>query len=189
MSLIVLYKDELVADQCCVLTAPHSLGQTVLVNKTHMASDKTFVYATVGPTLTDKEKLILEEIIRNTFKVSRGEQYTMALESQDWFKHKTDLCLLIMTKETNYFGHFIGGSYDASESYRPRGADPKLHSITQFDSTYPACYGTGAFASSIAALEGVKMNALMPIVSEFVYTVSPEYNLINRRELKRMNYK
>lgn len=189
MSLIVLYKDTLIADQCCVLTAPHAVGQTVLTKKIHVSADKTFAFASVGPTLTDDEKKLLEEIIRQTFRVARGEKHSLELEHQDWFSDRSQLNFMVMTKQSNYFAHLIGGMYDRNETFRPRGASKQAHSLTRFDSSIPACYGTGAYAAFIATSENVPMEQVVPLVSDVIYSVSREYSIFHRHQLKRMSFK
>lgn len=189
MSLIVLYKDTLVADRCCLLTPPHATGQMVLTNKIHVAADKTFVFASVGPTLTEDEKRVLEEIIRQTFRLARGEPHSLELEHQDWFKDRSQMNAMVMTKESNYFFHLLGGMYDRSDAFRPRGASRDKHSLTRFDSSIPACYGTGAYPAFIAANENVPMEQVVPLVSDVVYSVSREYHVFHRRQLKRMAFK
>lgn len=189
MSLIVLRGDELIADRCCVLVPPHAAGQTVMTEKIRVAKDKTFAYASVGPTLTETEKGILEEIITLTFRMARGESSEMDFEMQDWFKHRTSLDILVMTKTSSYFSHFVGGKYDENEMFRPRGANRVNHSLIQFDASIPAVYGTGAYLAFIAAAEGLPMKDVVPLVADLEYTVTKEYSIVHRKQLKRMTFK
>lgn len=189
MSLIVLYKDEMVSDRCCVLTPPHAPGQTVFTKKIRIANNKTFAFASVGPTLTAVEQLILEEIIHLTFRMARGEEAVLDLEMPEWFETRKSMDMLVMTKRASYFMHLVGSKYDESEMFRPRNADQKKNSLIQFDSSIPATYGTGLYPAFIAASEGMSMKDIVPAVADIEYSVSPDYDIVNRRQLKRMTFK
>lgn len=189
MSLIALYKDELIADQMVVLSAPHAFGLTVRTTKTHMAPSKTFAFASVGPTLTDSEKAILAEILLDSFLQVGSEKDVIELTHQDWFETRTDLEILVMTKTTNYYSNFRAGEYQANRLARTRGVNSGTHSLIRFDASVPAVHGTGKYAAHVALLEGVKAKDVTKMVAEVEYTVSAEGSLIHRRELKRMVFK
>lgn len=188
MSLIILYNDEMASDQRCVLRLPYAFGQTYNTCKMRIAKDKTFAFATVGPTLTEKEQDILEAIIKQSFINAEGEYPIVELDHQDWFTIRLNLNILVMTKMASYYSFLRGSSEAKNEAYPAITQELDKHCILQFDTSYPAGGGTGLQVASMALLEGVKMKELMPIVADIEFTVSPEFDYVHRRTLKKMNY-
>lgn len=187
MSLVLLYKDTLIADQRAVTDNPHAIGTITRVNKLHLSKDKTFAFGSAGPTLSNKDKLVLEEILRLSFIKEGSETNSILLEQPKWFDKHFDVSFVVLTKECSYYAHIVGSKYHKNGNV-PQLSDIAVgrHHLVQFDSDIPGGYGTGLHPASMAALEGVNMNAIVPLVAEMVYSVSAEFDLINRKQLRKM---
>ncbi len=186
MSLVIMFKDEMAADQRCVLRMPHAYGQTYNTVKLKVSKDKTFAFASAGTTLTEKEQSIFEAILSETFRKSEGDHPVVELAHQEWFSSRETLVFLVMTKAASYHSYIVGSEEAKVSAYGPEISKLETHSLLQFDSDFPAGYGTGLQVAAMALREGVKMKELMPIVADVEFSVGPEFDYIHRRSLKRM---
>lgn len=185
MSLTILFRDELVADQRCTLSQPHAIGQIYNAPKLRVAADNTFAYGIVGPTLSKREHDVLEAIIANAFKSTKGDAECVTLGHSEWFKQRNRPTIMVMTKIGSYY------FYPADESSVRQGYNKHLLELTEptlvrFDPEMPAGSGTGMQAANVALMEGVAMKDLMPLVAKVIHSVGPEFDLVHRKTLKGM---
>lgn len=181
MSLLLQYKDKLLADRMIVLDWPYSRGNAVRGDKLYMAKDKTFAFGSVGPTLTPRDQAILAEIIKESLNGKDADQ--VQLTHTEWFKGRGDLSVVVMTKRRTYHLYDTSGAIAGRLMYPQWLPDTEKNYLLAFDSNYPSGAGTGFVAANIAAQEGVPMEEITKIVADVEYTVSDEYDLIDRAEL------
>jgi hypothetical protein len=186
MSLIVLYNDTLVADQRCVLLYPYAYGHSYNAKKIQVSKDKTFAFGSVGPTLTDKEKDILENIIAAAFKEAGGQKPYINIGHSDFFETRQGMTIMVMTKDASYHSFFSGEDESILSAYSPALAHLKGNFLVQYEPIFPAGAGTGFQCAAVAAREGVAMKDIVPLVSTVMFSVSAEYDIVHRRTLKRM---
>lgn len=183
MSLVLLFRDEMIADRRCVLAAPHAMGQIYNTKKLRVSADKTFAFGAVGPTLSEAELNVLEAIIKHSFKDAKGDDEIVPLAHQAWFKGRSTMSMMVMTKLGSYFLWLSIDLFRRSGFQRDMN-NIKMHSLVRYSPDYPAGSGTGMQAASIAAREGVPMKQVMEMTSRVVYSVGPECDYIHRKSLK-----
>lgn len=175
MSLIALFKDELVADKRGIMGRPHAVGLTRVVTKIYVNDDKTIAFGSVGPTLTQDEQKVLCKIFEMSFKAMGSEPDFINIDAGGFMDSRTGLNVLLMTKKSSYYMEVEAISDDSPD-----------RRLIRFDPTYAAVYGSGYMAAGVALNEGIAMKDLCPIVSDVIYSVSPEYDLFHRKNLKGM---
>lgn len=177
MSLILLYRNELITDQRCVLSEPHALGTIYNATKMRISADKTVAFGVVGPTLSQKEFDVLEAIILEGFKNAKGDGKEILLNHTQWFKDHKGIYIIAMTKRGSYFHRTLRFT-----------EDEKPPMLEVFNSDIPAGGGTGMHAAALAAREGIPMHRITHVTSKVIYSVSPEYDYANRDDLKDFSH-
>lgn len=186
MSLTIIYGDEFVADQRCVLEYPHAIGLLHKTKKLRVAADLAFAFAVTGQTLSEKEMNILEAIIKESFEEAKGEEEYVELTHAKWFETRPEITMMVMTKNANYYGFLVNDKIGDRMTYKPNIPNKDKPWLVRFDSSYPAGYGTGFQVASMAVQEGVSMKELTPIVADIIYSVSLESDYVHRTTLKGM---
>lgn len=180
MSMVLLYKDTIVTDRCEVMKQPYAPFLRASTVKMHVASDKTFVFGTIGPTLTSDEKNLLETMIRDMFVTANGEVTKMYFNDPTWIAERFQMCLLLMTKTSSYY---------MSHDFKGVG-ETKQFFLEQFDSHYhPAAFGTGMYAATMAAIAGVPMDKVVWTTAQVIRTVSADGDIFHRNKLRQMRFK
>lgn len=183
MSLAIIYKDELVTDKRCVMLFPHALGHLYTAVKSRIAKSKQFAFAVVGPTMSEKELNLLDAILQVGLETHHKTMNNVLLDHEDFFARYKTMSLYVMTKEKNYHLAIKGELNTGFSADVAKLRNTRLIAIDK-DHENPIGGGTGFMVASIAALEGMPMKDITKFVSKVVYTVSPEYDMIHRRQLK-----
>lgn len=177
MSLVLLFRNELICDQRCTLNEPHALGTIYNAKKMRIANDNTFAFGVVGPTLTQKEFDVLEAIIREAFKAKNGDSLELVLGHDAWFRAHNGIFIIVMTKRGSYFHRTL------------RSADPDAIALLEvFNPDIPAGGGTGMHAAALAAREGIPMKRITHVTSKVIYSVGPEYDYVHRDDLQEFTH-
>lgn len=185
MSLVLLYKDELVTDQRCSMLYPHALGCFYNATKMRIAANGTFAIGIVGPTLSPKEFDVLEAVITTAFKETKGDLAQVEIGHEEWLKQRGNMSFLVMTKKCSYFSYL---PWESVEGHSRGLSEVKVPTLVQYNSSLPAGAGTGLHVASLAVREGVKMKELMYLVSRVISSVGPEFDYVHRKTLKAFKY-
>ena len=172
MSLAVIYNDTLIADRCIILKDPHALGQCLKVSKIFVSPDMTFAYGSIGVTLSEKEKPILGAMIAEALTGHEDQHVLLRLVHEEWFNNHDGINVYVMTKKSTFI---VTKSENTGRWY-----------LNRVDPSIPVGGGTGIQVATVALLEGVPATELVPIVADVIMTVSPEFDIVHRKDLKEM---
>lgn len=167
MTLIVAYKNALVCDRRVALQGLHAQGSFTFAQKLYIHPDKTLAFGVAGPTLSHAENVILgiqlEMAIRENTKIGGDIPFPQFRER--WIDK--DPTIVVITKHGFYWMGRI-----------------QVTDLVFDEADYPIGCGTGMIVASLALQEGVPMNKVTEFVNEQDLTVSAEYDMITKSQLK-----
>lgn len=177
MTLVVGYKNFLICDRLVALEGMHTPGQFVRRPKLYIHPDKTLAFGVCGATLSHAENVILGIQLEAAIRENKTNGYDIPFPAMKRWGHK-DVTILVMTKKGFY--HF---SWRAIKS-GPEGKDSSLPILAYSEAEYPIGSGTGMMIASIALQEGVRPKDLTKFVTYQEATVSMEYDMVTKSQLR-----
>lgn len=177
MTLVVGYKNFLICDRMVALQGMHTHGQFVRRPKLYIHPDKTLAFGVCGATLSHAENVILGIQLEEAIRENKSNGYDIPFPAMARWGHK-DVTILAMTKKGFY--HF---------SWRPSKGGPHdregdVPILAYNEAEYPIGGGTGMMIASIALQEGVKPKDLTKFVTYQEATVSMEYDMVTKAQLR-----
>lgn len=181
MTLVVGYKNFLLADRLVALNGIHAEGQFVKMTKLYIHPDKTLAFAACGATLSQAEMVIMGIQLEAAIREDKTNGYDIEFPAIKRWADK-DVTIIAMTKKGFY--HF---GWRSRRGENGKSKDAGYLDFNEGD--YPIGAGTGMLVASIALKEGMKPQDLTKFITGQEATVSMEYDMVTKAQLKAFKKK